>query len=73
MECPDCSSKLRTTDTRPDGSVVRRKRQCPNCGTRIETIELATTDAAALAGRIGQQRKRLIDGLLDLLRETDNI
>ena len=44
MHCPFCSSQdTRVIDSRlsPDGSKVRRRRECPICGIRFTTYEVA--------------------------------
>lgn len=43
MKCPICNSKMRVTDSR-DGYKVTRKRECPDCLTRFETIEVVVMD-----------------------------
>ena len=73
MLCPSCSATLRVSDTRAENGVVRRVRVCPSCGKRLRTIEIGSEDAARMAGRIGQQRKKLIDGLERLLAEVADI
>ncbi len=41
MNCPICRcSESRVTDTRDTGEVVRRRRECEQCGERFTTYEL---------------------------------
>lgn len=45
MHCPFCRhTDSRVVDSRvqEDGTVIRRRRQCPTCGRRFGTIETAT-------------------------------
>lgn len=42
MRCPFCGhDETQVKDSRPseDGSAIRRRRQCPNCGGRFTTFE----------------------------------
>ena len=42
MRCPFCASEdSQVKDSRPteDGSAIRRRRQCPECGARFTTFE----------------------------------
>lgn len=52
-KCPQCGSNTAVVDTRQgeDGSVHRRRR-CPNCDVRFNTVEsFAGWDAGRRAGR----------------------
>lgn len=45
MHCPFCRhTDSRVVDSRvqEDGTVIRRRRQCPECGRRFGTVETAT-------------------------------
>ena len=45
MHCPFCRHPdSRVVDSRAsdDGSSIRRRRQCPDCGRRFTTVETAT-------------------------------
>ncbi|WP_062377367.1 transcriptional regulator NrdR [Demequina pelophila] len=45
MHCPFCRhSDSRVVDSRTadDGSSIRRRRECPNCGRRFSTVETAS-------------------------------
>lgn len=41
MICPKCSAETRVVDSRPDdeGRVVRRRRICESCGSKVVTYE----------------------------------
>lgn len=41
MNCPQCDSyQVRTVDSRPYVTQVRRRRECADCGFRFNTIEI---------------------------------
>ncbi|MGH8833522.1 MAG: transcriptional regulator NrdR [Actinomycetes bacterium] len=45
MRCPFCryiDSRVVDSRTADDGSAIRRRRQCPQCGRRFTTVETAT-------------------------------
>ncbi len=45
MHCPFCrhpDSRVVDSRTADDGTVIRRRRQCPNCSRRFTTIETAS-------------------------------
>lgn len=45
MHCPFCryaDSRVMDSRTTEDGSAIRRRRQCPECGARFTTTETAT-------------------------------
>ena len=45
MHCPFCrhpDSRVIDSRTTDDGTAIRRRRQCPNCGRRFSTIETAS-------------------------------
>jgi len=55
MNCPFC----RTTDSRvvdsrsvDDGSSIRRRRQCPECGRRFTTVETAMLSVVKRSGAV---------------------
>lgn len=67
MQCPFCRHQdTRVIDTRvyDDGSSIRRRRQCQNCGRRFTTIE---TSAFLVQKRSGVQepfsREKVINGV----------
>lgn len=46
MQCPNCQyNDTRVVDSRPadDGRAIRRRRECPHCGTRFTTFERLET------------------------------
>lgn len=46
MQCPNCQyNDTRVVDSRPadEGRSIRRRRECPNCGTRFTTFERTET------------------------------
>ena len=45
MQCPHCGSyQLRTVDSRPYDTQVRRRRECTDCLERFNTIEIPLTE-----------------------------
>ncbi|MEN9715049.1 MAG: transcriptional regulator NrdR [Actinomycetota bacterium] len=45
MHCPFCrfpDSRVMDSRTTEDGSAIRRRRQCPECGSRFSTTETAS-------------------------------
>lgn len=45
MHCPFCrypDSRVMDSRTSEDGSAIRRRRQCPECGSRFSTTETAS-------------------------------
>ena len=45
MHCPFCrypDSRVMDSRTSEDGSAIRRRRQCPQCGSRFSTTETAS-------------------------------
>lgn len=45
MQCPYCGGyQLRTVDSRPYDTQVRRRRECLSCTERFNTIEIPLTD-----------------------------
>ena len=56
MKCPACNhSDSRVLDSRPveDGSSIKRRRECPNCGKRFTTYEVVETVAITVVKRNG--------------------
>ena len=50
MHCPFCrhtDSRVMDSRTTDDGSSIRRRRQCPECGRRFTTIETASPGRAS--------------------------
>jgi transcriptional repressor NrdR len=53
MHCPFCRhTDSRVVDSRvqEDGTVIRRRRQCPECGRRFGTVESATLAVTKRSG-----------------------
>jgi transcriptional repressor NrdR len=53
MNCPFCrNSDSRVVDSRSadDGTAIRRRRQCPQCGRRFSTVESASLTVVKRAG-----------------------
>ncbi|MDD7464981.1 MAG: transcriptional regulator NrdR [Actinomycetaceae bacterium] len=67
MHCPFCRySDSRVVDTRTsdDGSVVRRRRECPNCKRRFTTLETAALVVVKRSGAMEPfNREKIIDGV----------
>ncbi|GAB2454694.1 transcriptional regulator NrdR [Xylanimonas ulmi] len=53
MHCPFCrhpDSRVVDSRTADDGSSIRRRRQCPNCGRRFTTLETASLSVVKRSG-----------------------
>lgn len=53
MHCPFCrhtDSRVMDSRTTEDGSSIRRRRQCPECGRRFTTIESASLTVVKRSG-----------------------
>lgn len=53
MHCPFCrhaDSRVIDSRTADDGSQIRRRRECPECGRRFTTIETASLTVTKRAG-----------------------
>ena len=58
MRCPFCSSDdTRVVDSRPsaDGAVIRRRRECPQCGNRFTTYERMELGVVTVVKRDGRR------------------
>lgn len=56
MRCPFCGfDDTQVKDTRPseDGTIVKRRRSCPNCGARFTTYERLDTRELRVVKRSG--------------------
>jgi transcriptional repressor NrdR len=55
MDCPSCKSGTRVVETRSasGGVAVRRRRECPACGTRFTTFERLAPGAPVVVKRDG--------------------
>jgi transcriptional repressor NrdR len=75
MKCPYCGSEdTRVINSRPadDGSAIRRRRECANCGRRYTTYERAQFEALMVVKRSGRREAFNPDKLLDKLRIACN-
>ncbi len=57
MKCPVCANQdSRVIDSRSveDGSSIKRRRECPNCGKRFTTYEVIDTVPIAVVKRDGR-------------------
>ena len=53
MNCPFCrNDDSRVVDSRPveDGTAIRRRRECPQCGQRFSTQELSLLNIIKRSG-----------------------
>ena len=53
MHCPFCrhiDSKVVDSRVQEEGTVIRRRRQCPECGRRFGTVETATLSVIKRSG-----------------------
>ena len=53
MYCPFCrhpDSRVMDSRTAEDGTAIRRRRQCPNCGRRFTTVETASLTVVKRSG-----------------------
>lgn len=67
MFCPYCrNADSRVVDSRlaDDGSAIRRRRQCPQCGRRFSTVETTTLSVIKRSGA-GEpfSRSKIINGV----------
>lgn len=67
MFCPFCrNADSRVVDSRlvEDGSAIRRRRQCPECGRRFSTVETTSLSVIKRSG-VGEpfSRNKVINGV----------
>src|SRR5919107_3994399 len=67
MYCPFCRNPdSRVVDSRmaDDGSAIRRRRQCPECGRRFTTVETTSLSVIKRSG-VGEpfSRSKVINGV----------
>lgn len=67
MYCPFCrhaDSRVVDSRTADDGSAIRRRRQCPECGRRFTTIETTSLTVVKRSG-VGEpfSRTKVINGV----------
>jgi len=67
MNCPFCRyADSRVVDSRSteDGTAIRRRRQCPECGRRFSTIESASLTVVKRSGATEPfSRAKIVSGL----------
>lgn len=70
MQCPSCGSATRTLETRAaeGGAVVRRRRECKQCGRRLTSFERREREQGWVRKRDGERqpfdRTKLRAGLI---------
>ena len=71
MKCPFCSYRdSRVIDSRAveDGTSIRRRRECPDCGRRFTTFEMYEETPLVVSKKDGRRElfdaKKLLGGLL---------
>ena len=76
MKCPFCGSDAtQVKDSRPsdDGRVIRRRRECPDCGRRFTTFERFQVQQIIVVKRNNQRelfdRDKLLKSILTALRK----
>lgn len=67
MHCPFCrhpDSRVVDSRTAEDGSSIRRRRECPNCGKRFSTLEKASLTVLKRSG-VGEpfSREKVMTGV----------
>ena len=67
MHCPFCrhtDSRVMDSRTTDDGSSIRRRRQCPECGRRFTTVETTSLTVIKRSG-VGEpfSRSKVINGV----------
>lgn len=67
MHCPFCrhaDSRVIDSRTADDGSAIRRRRQCPNCGRRFSTLETFSLSVVKRSGVVEPfSRSKIISGV----------
>lgn len=67
MYCPFCrhpDSRVVDSRTNEDGTAIRRRRQCPNCGRRFSTIETASLSVIKRSGVVEPfSRDKIVQGV----------
>lgn len=67
MHCPFCrhgDSRVIDSRTTDDGSSIRRRRQCPECGRRFSTIETASLTVIKRSGVVEPfSREKVMSGV----------
>lgn len=67
MHCPFCrypDSRVMDSRTSDDGSAIRRRRQCPQCGSRFSTTETASLMVIKRSGVVEPfSRDKIVSGV----------
>ena len=67
MHCPFCrhiDSRVMDSRTSDDGSNIRRRRQCPECGARFSTLETSSLLVAKRGGSTEPfSRDKIVNGV----------
>lgn len=67
MHCPFCrhpDSRVVDSRTADDGTSIRRRRQCPQCGRRFTTIETASLSVVKRSGLVEPfSREKIVAGV----------
>ncbi len=67
MHCPFCrhiDSRVMDSRTSDDGSSIRRRRQCPECGSRFSTLETSSLLVAKRGGSTEPfSRDKIVNGV----------
>ena len=67
MHCPFCrhiDSRVMDSRTSEDGSSIRRRRQCPECGSRFSTLETSSLLVAKRGGTTEPfSRDKIVNGV----------
>lgn len=67
MHCPFCrfpDSRVMDSRTTEDGSAIRRRRQCPECGSRFSTTETASLLVIKRNGVLDPfSREKIVNGV----------
>lgn len=75
MKCPYCNAAdTRVINSRPseEGTAIRRRRECTNCGRRMTTYERAQFEALMVIKRSGRREPFQPEKLLGKLRMACN-
>jgi len=67
MHCPFCrhpDSRVVDSRTSDDGALIRRRRECPNCGRRFSTVETFSLAVVKRSGVVEPfSRDKIISGV----------
>ena len=77
MNCPSCNAETRVLESRraADGSAVRRRRECRECGRRFTSFERREPERAWVIKRSGERqlfdRRKLLSALAGATHKRD--